>query len=168
LLIGLPQLPFKVIELVSSKLTAFTNNPFVEKMLFYSETNLEHVSENVNPAIQTFLAIAKRTVFLVFYLIVIRNNKYKLDPLTDYFFNIYVVGFSFYVLLNGSPIFQVLTTYFTFIEIALIGRVWAYAQKNAKLSFLVVLFIYGFLQLLSSLNSYPDLYMHYKSFLSNK
>jgi uncharacterized membrane protein YcaP (DUF421 family) len=70
------------------------------------------------------------------------------------------------MLLNGSPIFQILTTYFTFIEVILIGRMWAYALINYRLSFLPILFVYGFFQVLSALNSYPELYMPYRIFFN--
>jgi hypothetical protein len=163
---GISQLPFKIIEVLGDLLSAFVNNPIVEKMKFYSEINLAVVSENVNPAIQTSLSIIKRSIFLLFYLIVVKKNKGILDPLTDFFFNIYVVGFATYMLLNGSPIFQILTTYFTFIEVILIGRMWAYALINYRLSFLPILFVYGFFQVLSALNSYPELYMPYRIFFN--
>lgn len=168
LCIGIPQLPFKMIGLVGSLFSSFTNNPLIEKMLFYSDSehNLEVISENINPVILMTLSVIKRSVFVTFYLTVIKRNKGLLDPISDYFFNIYIIGFGMYLLLNGSPIFQMMSTYFTFIEIALIGRFWAYTDKKIKLIFLCVLFFYGFFQLLSSLNAYPELYIPYRTFLS--
>lgn len=71
-----------------------------------------------------------------------------------------------YLLFNGSPIFQMISTYYTFIEIVLIGRIWNYTRLQAKFIFLVVLFFYGFFQLLSSLNAYSELYIPYKTFLT--
>jgi hypothetical protein len=170
LIIGIPQIPFKVLGLLGEGLSFFisTSNPLIEKLLFYSnsEHNLEAVSENVNPAVLMTLSVIKRSIFLAYYLYVVRLNKGVLDPLTDYFFNLYIIGFTIYMLLNGSPIFQMISTYFTFIEIALIGRFWIYTNKNLKMVFLCVLFIYGFFQLLSALTAYPELYMPYKTFFN--
>ena len=84
LLLGLTQTPFKTIGWLGQQTSLIISNPIIEKTLYYSETNLEHVSENVNPAIQTFLSITKRLIFLVFYLLVIYKNRGRLDNLTDF------------------------------------------------------------------------------------
>jgi hypothetical protein len=169
-ILGVFQLPYKFVGLLGDFLTLFfsASNPLIEKLLFYSDSqhNAEVISENINPAILMTLSVVKRSIFLTFYLIVINNCKGVLDHLSDYFFNLYICGFALYMLFNGSPIFQIVSTYFTFIEIALIGRLWFYAGKKLKMGFLVVLFIYGFFQLLSSLAAYPELYMPYKTFLN--
>lgn len=167
LAIGIPQLPFKMIGFLGSALSAFASNPIVEKMLFYSDGKAEIVVENTNPVVLMTLSVIKRSIFLTFYLLIINKRKGILDPLSDYFFNIYIFGFAIYMLLNGSPIFQMISTYFTFIEIALIGRFWGYANKQSKYIFLIVLFFYGFFQLLSALNAYSELYIPYKSFMTN-
>jgi hypothetical protein len=164
LIIGIPQLPFKLVGLLGSALSAFSSNPMVEKMLFYSDNNAEMIPENNNPVVLMALSVVKRSIFIVFYLYIIKKNKGVLDSLTDYFLNIYVVGFALYLLFNGSPIFQMISTYFTFIEIALIGRFWSYTDIRTKFIFLGVLLFYGFFQLLSSLNSYSELYIPYKLF----
>lgn len=162
LIIGIPQLPFKLVGVLGEVLSVLGNNPFVERMLFYSENNEATISENTNPLILMTLSVIKRSVFISFYLYVIKINKGILDSLSDYFFNIYVVGFALYLLFNGSPIFQMISTYFTFIEIVLIGRFWSYTDVKTKLIFLGVLMFYGFFQLLSSLSAYPELYIPYK------
>jgi hypothetical protein len=164
LLVGIPQVPFKVVGFVGELLSAFSSNPFVEKMLYYSENQEAGVSESTNPIVLMTLSVIKRGVFICFYLYVIQKNKYVLDSLTDYFFNIYIVGFAIYLLFNGSPIFQMISTYFTFIEIVLMGRIWSYTNIKVKLSFLIILFLYGFFQLMSSLNAYSELYIPYKIF----
>lgn len=166
LVVGISQLPFKLVGFLGEALSAFSTNPFVDKMLFYSSNNEEIVSENTNPIILMTLSVIKRSVFIAFYLYVIKKNKGVLDSISDYFLNIYIVGFALYLLFNGSPIFQMISTYFTFIEIALIGRFWSYTDVRTKLIFLGVLLLYGFFQLLSSLNAYPELYIPYKLYTS--
>ena len=167
LVIGVPQLPFKMIGLLGNALAAFANNPIIERMLFYSDNKEDIIIPNTNPVILMTLSVIKRSIFLAFYLLIIKKNRGILDPLSDYFFNLYIFGFAVYMLLNGSPIFQMVSTYLTFIEIALIGRFWGYANKPTKLIFFGVLFVYGFFQLLSALNAYPELYIPYKTFLLN-
>jgi hypothetical protein len=162
LIIGIPQLPFKLVGLLGNALSAFSSNSIIDKMLFYSENNESVIPENTNPVILMTLSVIKRSVFISFYLYVIKKNKGVLDSLSDYFLNIYIVGFAIYLLFNGSPIFQMLSTYFTFIEIALIGRFWNYADMRTKFVFLGILLFYGFFQLLSSLNAYPELYIPYR------
>lgn len=166
LILGIPQLPFKLVGALGDLLSAFSGNSFVEKLMYYSENKEAGVSESTNPVVLMTLSVVKRSIFISFYFYVIRQNKGKLDYLTDYFFNIYIIGFAMYLLFNGSPIFQMISTYYTFIEIVLIGRVWSYTRLNTKFIFLVVLLFYGFFQLLSSLNAYSELYIPYKTFLT--
>jgi hypothetical protein len=165
LLIGIPELPFKFIGFLGQFLSSFSANPFVEKLLYYSENKEAGVSESTNPIILMTLSVIKRSIFISFYLYVINKNKKMLDSLTDYFFNLYIVGFAMYLLFNGSPIFQMISTYFTFVEIVLIARIWRYTEINVKLFFIIILFFYGFFQLLSSLNAYSELYIPYRTFL---
>lgn len=162
LVIGATQAPFKLIGIIANSLTAFQGNPLIEKMLYYSDFNDEQIPENVNPVVQMGLSTVKRLCFLLFYLWLITKKRGTLDPLTDFFFNIYIAGFAFYLLLNGASTFQMLTTYFTFVEVALIGRMWVYTNKKERFSFLCFLLLYGLFQLTSSVNAYPDLYMPYK------
>jgi hypothetical protein len=162
LIIGIPQLPFKLVGHLGEAMSGLTSNSIVDKMVTYSDNNF--IPDNTNPVILMILSVMKRSIFISFYLYVININKGVLDSITDYFFNIYIVGFAIYLLFNGSPMFQLLSTYFTFIEIALIGRIWNYTNIRTKFIFLGVLFFYGFFQLLSSLNAYPELYIPYKLF----
>ena len=166
LIIGIPQLPFKIVGILGETLSSFSSNSIIEKMLFYSENSENVIPENTNPLILMTLSVIKRSVFISFYFYVIYKNKGVLDSLSDYFFNIYIVGFAIYLLFNGSPIFQMLSTYFTFIEIALIGRFWGYTEVRTKFIFLGILLLYGFFQLLSSLNTYPELYIPYKLYIN--
>jgi hypothetical protein len=166
LVIGIFQLPFKILGWLGNLLSSFAGNPLIDKLTTYSSSDDDIVIGNTNPVVLVTLSIIKRCVFLIFYFIIIKRKKGLLDPLTDFFFNIYIAGFAIYMLLNGSLVFQVISTYFTFIEIVLIGRMWNYADKDLKLKFLGVLFIYGFFQLLSALSAYPELYIPYKTFLS--
>lgn len=166
LAIGLPELLFKSIGLIGNALSVFGGSLIVQKILFYTNSNNEITIGKTDPVMLMTLSIIKRSIFLVFYFTVIKKNKGILDPLTDFFFNLYITGFAMYMLLNGGIVFQVASAYFTFVEIVLIGRFWVYTDKNLKITFFSVLLIYGFFQLLSALNAYPELYMPYKAFFS--
>lgn len=166
LLIGMPQLPFKVFEFLGRSLS-FLNNQFIDKMQYYTDNNEAMVSDNINPILQTLLSVVKRSIFLVFYFFILKNAKVKLDSLTQYFFNLYIMGFAFYMALNGSPVFQMLSTYFTFVEICLIGRIFPLASTQTKYIFFAFLFLYGLFQLVSAVSWYPELYLPYKSIFSN-
>jgi len=166
LLIGILQLPFKILELISGTLSSFSGFSVIDKLSTYTLESENVVLGNRDPVVMMFLSIVKRCVFLIFYLIIIYKKKGKLDLISDFFLNIYIIGFSLYLLLNGSEVIQVSSSYFTFIEIVVIGRFWNYADKRDKLIFLPVLFFYGFFQLVSSLTAFPELYIPYKSFLN--
>lgn len=163
LVVGLLQVPAKVVDMLSGALAGFTGNPLIEKLVFYNETGDQHlVSSMGSLVIQTVLALGKRCVFLMFYFYVAGRNN--IDRLTGWFFNIYIVAFSGYLLFVGS-FFQMLTAYFALIEVLLLGRMYGFTDVKTKQVALVVIFLYSFAQLLSALNVYPDLYMPYRSVL---
>lgn len=164
LMLGLSQAPFKAIETLGTLLYSVIDNPIFEKMVFYSETSSEHVSENVDIVTQTILAVAKRAIFIFYYWYVTRGKS--VDKFTGYLYNIYIVGFAGYLLMVGSPIFQVVTTYFAIVEISLTARMFAYSPQNSRLPFMFAIFAYGVLQLVSALNPYRELYMPYLSIFS--
>ena len=162
LCIGLLQIPAKLVEITGTLLSVLTNNPIVEKMLFYSENNEEHlVYATGNLYLSTLLAVAKRSILLILYMVIIRKNK--VDRATQFFYNIYIIGFAGYLLFIGS-FFQMLTAFFTFIEVILIGKMYSYIPRKGKILFCALLLFYGVFQMLNALNVYPDLYMPYLPF----
>ena len=60
-----------------------------------------------------------------------------------------------------------LSTYFAAVEIGLVGMVVAYLPRSQRSMFVVFLFLYGVLQLVSALNPYPDLFLPYLSIFSD-
>ncbi len=164
LVLGVPQLPAYLFGVMGKFLVEIFYNPIFEKLAFYSENSA--TPENFDPVMMTFFSFFKRSIFLVFYFLVIKYRKGKLDSKTDFFFNIYILGFFIYTALNGSTIFQILSAYFTFVEVVLIGRMWFYASKKLRIFFLPYLFVYGIIQLLTALRAYPELYMPYRSIFS--
>ena len=162
LLIGLLQIPAKLVDLIGNTLIAFVNNPIVENMVYYSETNEEHLVYSTGSLfLSTLLAVLKRTIFLVFYIYITRRNN--VDKLTQFFYNIYIIGFAGYLFFIGS-FFQMLTAFFTFIEVILIGRMYSYVNGSTKLLFICMLFLYGFLQMMNAVGTYPEQYLPYLPF----
>ena len=161
-IIGILQIPAKIIALTGSILATFLNNPIVEKMVFYSENNDEHLTYSTGSLIlSTVLAVVKRSILLTFYLYVLQKNR--TDKLTQFFYNIYITGFAGYLFFIGS-FFQMLTTYFAFIEILLISRIYNYTSGKIKLLFCCIFTLYGIFQILNAINVYPELYLPYLPF----
>lgn len=155
----------KLVDFIGLMLYQFIQHPVIEKMVFYSEYGEEHmVSSTGNLFLSTFLAVAKRCLFLFFYFYIIRKNV--IDKFTQYVYNIYIYAFAGYLIFIGS-FFQMLTAYFALIEIILLARMYSYTSGRVKLVFLLLILLYGFIQMLSALNVYPDLYMPYISIFSN-
>lgn len=162
LCIGLVQLPAKMIELSGHILGAITSNPLVEKMIFYSENNEDHLVYGTGSLIlSTILAVGKRSILLAFYLYI--ASRKKIDGLTQFFYNLYIVSFAGYLLFIGS-FFQMLTAFFAFVEVLLIGRMYSYTSGKAKMAFCTLVFAYGILQMMNALNVYPELYIPYLPF----
>lgn len=165
LCIGLLQLPAKLIDILANLLSSLGNNPLVEKMLFYSENGKEHLVYSTGSLLlSTIFAVAKRSILLSFYIWILKTHS--VDRITHFFYNIYIIGFAGYLLFIGS-FFQMLTAYFTFIEIILIGRMYSYTAGRLKFAFCMLLFFYGLLQMANALNVYPDLYLPYLPFWTN-
>lgn len=163
--IGIIQLPARIIEITGNLLSMIFNNPIVEKMVFYSENGDEHLVYGTgNMVLSTILAVGKRSILLMIYMYIVKTNK--IDKLTQFLYNIYVIGFAGYLLFTGS-FFQMLTAYFTIVEILLLGRMYYYLNKRLKLIFCFLLFFYGYLQICNALAAYPELYLPYKSFFYN-
>jgi hypothetical protein len=161
---GALQLPVGLVESLGHLLARFSNLEIIDKMIFYGENSAEHVSENVNVFAQTMLAVAKRALFLGLYFYVFRQLK---DNATyTRLLNIYIVGIAIYVLFIGSPIFQVLSTYFCAVEIALTAMAAARLPRIHRINLCCLLLPYGILQLSSAINPYPDLYLPYMSVFS--
>lgn len=162
LLIGVFQLPIKMMEYAGKLLSTIINNPIVDKMLVYSDTEDAAMTYSTGSLLlSTTLAVIKRSILLSFYIYVLKKSK--VDPMTCFFYNLYVIGFIGYLCFIGS-FFQILTTYFALIEIVLVARIYSYTSGRLKTVFCLVLGLYGFLQLVNALSIYPDLYIPYTSF----
>jgi len=162
---GALQLPVGIVEALGHLLSQFSKLEIIDKMIFYGENSAEHVSENVNIFAQTVLAVAKRALFLGLFFNVLPRLKDNL--VFTRLLNVYIVGIAIYVFFIGSPIFQVLSTYFCASEIALTAIATANLPRMHRINVCCFLFPYGILQLSSAINPYPDLYLPYLSIFSD-
>ena len=163
--VGVFQLPFKIISALGVFVSAYINHPLINAILFYADSGEDHLATSSGSLlIQTLLAVSKRSLFLIIYIYILR--KYKVDRLTGYIFNIYIFGFATYMMFIGS-FFQMVTAYFSLIEIILVSRMYSYANSKVKIGLLTFFLFYGFIQMLSALGVYPELYMPYISIFDN-
>ena len=158
------QAPVGLIEGLGRLLSGSTNIELVAKMIYYGSTSKDHVSENVNVFTQTLLSLLKRIIFLAIFFVTIR--RFREPGIHAKLLNLYIIGIAIYVLFVGSPIFQVLSTYFCIVEIALIGMSAMHLRSNQRPILIIFLFFYGILQLINSLNPYPELFIPYISIFS--
>lgn len=163
---GALQLPVGLVEKLGHLLSQVSNVALIEKMIFYGETSAEHVSENVNVFVQTILAVTKRAIFLGLFCYAMSRGE-RVNVLFTRLFNVYVVGIAIYLFFIGSPVFQVLSTYFCAAEIALTAIATSSLPRSHRLILCYLLFPYGILQLSSAINPYPDLYLPYLSIFTN-
>lgn len=161
--IGIAQIPARIIEFAVKHLDNLTHIPIVEAMAFYSENGEEHLATSSGSiVIATTFAVIKRGIFIFFYSYIIKHNK--VDPLTIFFYNVYIISFTGYLLFVGS-FFQMLTAFFAFAEIILIGRIYRYTNIFQKKILCFTIIFFCILQINNALNIYPDLYLPYKSIL---
>lgn len=163
--LGASQSSVSIVQNVGILLSQFTDGGIVEKMIYYGTTSSEHVAENVDIATQTTLALIKRGLFVIVFFSTLRRDSTSGQH--SRLLNFYLLSIAIYVAFIGSPIFQVLSTYFAAVEIGLVGMVVAYLPRSQRSMFVVFLFLYGVLQLVSALNPYPDLFLPYLSIFSD-
>jgi hypothetical protein len=166
-LLGVFRIPFRLMETSAIIISKIVNHPILDTIIYYSKTNEQHLTSSTGSIIiQTILAVAKKGLFLAFYFFILYCNRFKIDKLTGYMLNIYVIGFAGYLMFIGV-FFQVLTAYFMLMEIILLARMYKYISNNNKIFFINFMGVYGFVQMISALYVYPHLYLPYISRFSS-
>lgn len=163
LIIGVTGIPQLLLDKLLSIFSSVSGFEILNQITMYSDNAEEHMQNGTGSLlISSILAVGKRGIFLAFYSYLIKKNK--VDKITSYFYNIYIVSFSGYLVLVGT-FFQMLTSFFTFIEVLLIGRLFIYTNARMKLIFCSLIGLFALMQIANALNVYPDLYLPYKSIL---
>jgi hypothetical protein len=148
-----------------SLLGGSTEIVLVNKVLGYSDNNF--LDENVNYGVQNLISIAKRSIFLG--LVLWAYSKQREDKKKEYggLLNLYLFSFVLYIMFTGTvEIFKSLTIYFSIVEVVLIPVALLSIKKHIRPLAYALFACFLFAQQYSALKSYWDLYIPYRSVLS--
>lgn len=160
-LLGMSGAPFAALHGLGSLLAQFTDIAIVNKLLFYTSGSEEAQSAaDFDVMGQALLGVAKRSAILV--ILVSYMAWGKPSEYAQRLYNVYVVGCAIYFLMIGSPVFQVTSTYYTIVEVALLPIVFSKVPQF-KVPYLFYLAIIPFLLMISALSPYLELYVPYRS-----
>jgi hypothetical protein len=159
--LGMSGAPFAALEALGSLLSGYAHITVVDKLLFYTSGGGEaQAAGELDVMQQALLGVAKRsTVLVIFIAYMIRGS---LDQYEQRLFNIYVSGCAIYFLMIGSPIFQIVSTYYTIVEIVLMPILFS-RTPQFKVPYLIYVLIIPLLLLFSALSPYMELYVPYHS-----
>lgn len=163
LVIGVLGIPQLLLDQFMGLISYLPGMDVIDQLKLYSENEEEHIQTGTGSIFfSTILAVCKRGIFLIFYYYIIKHKS--VDEISKYFLNIYVLSICGYLIFMGS-FFQMLTAYFTFVEILLAGRIFLYTNAKEKLIFCYLIGFFALMQVINALNVYPELYLPYKSSL---
>lgn len=158
LMFGASQLPTKLIGVLGGGVGGAMGASMNE----YASNGADHMVYGTGSMIVSLLAaLVKRGIFIAIYIII--SSRYKIDSLTQFLFNIYILSVAVYITFVGS-FFQMLSTYWAFIEIILLARFYRLISARSKVILLFFVGTFGVFQLNNALNIYPELYLPYKFF----
>jgi len=157
IIFGMTRGMFWLLAAIASILNKVIHSYIVYTILYYTKTIQED-----RGVVLFGIAVLKRLCYLCVFIFLLKKNKVK-DPLLNYCFNIYFFAVVFYICLNGAGVFQVLTTYFSIVEIIIWGRLFQFIKKFDKGFLIAIIFLTGILQIPSAFQMYPDLFLPYAS-----
>ena len=158
--LGMSGVPFAALEALANGLSQFAHITVVEKLVFYTSGGDSQSSATFDVMGQALLGVAKRSTILAIFIAFMRFG----DPeeYAQVLYNIYVLGCGIYFLLIGSPVFQVTSTYYTMVEIALLPIILSQLPQY-KVPYLLYLLAVPFFLLISALSPYMEVYIPYRS-----
>lgn len=160
--LGVAGLPFSGLEWLGSTLAKYTGISAIDKLVFYTSGEVE-LGADVNVVLQAALGVAKRSSVLVIFIAYMRfgnPNQYA-----QRLYNIYIIGCAVYFAMVGSPIFQIISTYYSIVEIVLIPIIFSEMPK-LKVPYILYLLAVPLILLITSLVPYIELYVPYRSIFS--
>ncbi len=157
--LGTSGLSFTLLESLADALSQYTGISAVQKLIFYTSGDAQF-DLNVNLTQQAMLGAAKRSTVLVILITYMRFGRPSIYAQRLY--NVYIMGCALYFAMISAPIFQIISTYFSIVEIALIPIVFN-DIKSFKVPYTMYLLGIPLLLLISSLLPYLDLYVPYRS-----
>ena len=152
--------PFAALEALGNALSQFAHITVVDKLLFYTSGGDSQSSATFDVMGQALLGVAKRSTVLVIFISFMRWGNP--DEYAQCLYNIYVLGCGIYFLLIGSPVFQVTSTYYTIVEVALLPMILSKLPQY-KVPYMMYLLVVPFFLLVSALSPYMEVYVPYRS-----
>lgn len=162
LLLGMGGIPFAALELLARSLADFTGITAVEKLIFYTSGDAQ-LDADFDVVRQAVLGVAKRSTVLTILILFMRYGRPS--EYAQRLFNIYIVGCAVYFSMVGAPIFQIISTYYSIVEIVLIPII-LHKLPSLKIAYALYLIVVPLFLLLSSLSPYLELYVPYYSILN--
>lgn len=159
LLLGMAGLPFAGLEALGKILSEYTGFSAIEKLVFYTSGEAQ-LDADFNVVNQAILGVAKRSTVLILFITYMHFSR----P-TEYaqrLYNIYIVGCCIYFAMLGAPIFQIISTFYSIVDVVLVPII-LYELRAYKIPYSIYLLIVPLLLLLSSLTPYSILYVPYHS-----
>lgn len=158
--LGMSGAPFAALEALANGLSQFAHITVVEKLVFYTSGGDAQSSATFDVMGQALLGVAKRSTILAIFITFMRLGKP--NEYAQLLYNIYVTGCAIYFLLIGSPVFQVTSTYYTIVEVALLPIIFSQLPQY-KVPYLMYLLFIPFFLLISALSPYMEVYIPYRS-----
>ena len=160
--LGMAGLPFAALEALGNTLADYTGITAIEKLVFYTSGEAQ-LDADLDVFRQAALGVAKRSTVLVIFIAYMRYGKPTIYA--QRLFNIYIIGCAIYFAMIGAPIFQIISTYYSIVEIVLIPIIF-YQLPALKIPYTLYLLIIPLFLLLSALTPYLILYVPYRSILN--
>jgi hypothetical protein len=159
LALGLLGVPFAILQWMGAVLSDYTGIAAINKLVFYTSDEAT-LSANLDVNRQALFGVLKRSTVLAIFIAYMHYQR----PSTyaTQLYNIFLVGCILYFAMVGSPIFQIISTYFSIVEIVLLPIIFQ-SLKQMKAPFVIYLLAVPLLLLLSSLIPYMELYVPYRS-----
>lgn len=159
LALGVSGLPFNALDALGDFLSGYTGITAVQKLIFYTSGDAQQ-DLNTNLAQQAILGVAKRAISLIIFVSYIHFGKPS--EYTQRLYNVYIVGCAIYFTMISVPIFQIVSTYYSIVEIVLFPIIF-YEIKSLKIPYFMYILLITVLLLFSSLSPYLQLYVPYRS-----
>lgn len=159
LALGISGASLAMLEGLGKALSQYTGISAVDKLIFYTSGDAQ-LDTNIDFTHQAILGVVKRSSVIMIFILYMRFG----DPsvYAQRLFNVYITGCFIYFSMISAPIFQIISTYYSIVEIVLIPIIF-HQLKSFKVPYVIYLLAVPLLLLISSLSPYLQLYVPYRS-----
>jgi hypothetical protein len=163
LLLGISGVSLSLLEALANFLSQYAGISAVQKLVFYTSGDAQFDDADFDFARQAVLGILKRGSILAILIAYMRYGKPSVYMQKLY--NIYITGCAIYFCMIAAPIFQIISTYYSIVEVVLVPMVF-YELKSLKVPYTLYLLVFAIALLISALTPYLQLYVPYHSIYS--